>query len=106
MSDSAAVGVLQRGKSILEDHPAIKYGIICLSGGLVLAILIWQALHAGGNPNPTANGISPSAGLIYTSVLVFREGLECILVLSAIVAGLVRTQKVYWKPIAGGAGVG
>jgi high-affinity iron transporter len=106
MSNSAATSVIKRGRIILKDHPVLKNGVICLSGALVLAILIWQAVAASGNPNPTVNGISPSAGLIYTAVLVFREGLECILVLSAIIAGLVRTQTVYWKPIAGGAGGG
>jgi high-affinity iron transporter len=105
MSNSSTAGVLKRGKLILSDYPIVRNGLIILSGALVLSILIWQGIVAAGNPNPTTNGISPSAGLIYTAVLVFREGLECILVLSAILAGLVRTQKVYWKPIAwGGAG--
>lgn len=84
----------------------LKTTIVCLAGALVLAVLIWQAVTAGGNPNPTVHGISPTAGIIYTAVLVYREGLECILVLSAVLAGLIRTQKVYWKPIAGGAGLG
>jgi len=77
-----------------------------LAGALVLGVLVWQAVTASGNPNPTAMGISPSAGVIYTAVLVYREGLEAILVLSAVVAGLVRTQKVYWKPIVTGSAAG
>ncbi|HKI46136.1 MAG TPA: hypothetical protein VKA08_12465 [Balneolales bacterium] len=84
----------------------LKTILLCSGGALILAVLVWQAVTAGGNPNPAIHGISPTAGIIYTAVLVYREGLECILVLSAVLAGLIRTQKVYWKPIAGGAGLG
>ncbi|MDQ0191314.1 iron permease [Alicyclobacillus cycloheptanicus] len=85
---------------------ALRTSLVCLGGAVLLAVLVWQAVTAAGNPDPTAHGISPAAGMIDTAVLVYREGLECILVLSAVVAGLIRTQKVYWKPIAGGAGIG
>ena len=84
----------------------LKTVLLCSGGALILAVLVWQAITAGGNPNPAVHGISPTAGIIYTAVLVYREGLECILVLSAVLAGLIRTQKVYWKPIASGAGLG
>ncbi|WP_179865422.1 FTR1 family protein [Bacillus sp. AFS017336] len=44
--------------------------------------------------------------MINTSILIFREGLEAILVLSAIISGLVKKkQDNYWKPISVGAGV-
>jgi len=36
--------------------------------------------------------------------LVFREGLEAILVLAALTASLIRTEEGYWKPVALGAG--
>ena len=39
-------------------------------------------------------------------MLVFREGLECILVLAAITAGLSDAHRVPRRPIAAGAGVG
>ncbi len=87
-------------------HSVLTTGLIYLGGAVLIAVLVWQAITAEGNPNPVAYGISPTAGIIYTAVLVYREGLECILVLSAVIAGLIRTQKVYWKPIAGGAGLG
>ena len=40
-----------------------------------------------------------------TGILVFREGLEAILVLAALTASLVRTSQGYWKPISLGAGL-
>lgn len=98
--------LVRKTKLTFIKYPFIKTALVCLSGILVLAVLVWQAIAASGNPDPVAHGISPTAGIIYTAVLVYREGLECILVLSAVIAGLIRTQKVYWKPIAGGAGVG
>ena len=38
-------------------------------------------------------------------VLVFREGLECILVLAAIMASLIGQHRTYRRPIVAGAGV-
>jgi high-affinity iron transporter len=72
---------------------------------LILGILIWQAFTSQGNPDPTVTGISPVAAVMDTGILVFREGLEAILVLAALTASLVRTEEGYWKPVALGAGV-
>jgi high-affinity iron transporter len=71
---------------------------------LIVGILIWQGVTAHGNPDPTTDGISRTAAVIDTGVLVFREGLEAILVLAALTASLVRTEQGYWKPVALGAG--
>ncbi len=70
---------------------------------LVVAVLVWQAATAAGNPDPTAEGISRTSVILRTGILVFREGLEAILVLAALTASLVRTEEGYWKPIALGA---
>ena len=40
-------------------------------------------------PNPTAPRTSPAVAVLDIAVLVFREGLECVLVLSAITASMV-----------------
>ena len=40
-----------------------------------------------------------------TGILVFREGLEAILVLAALTASLVRTEEGYWKPVSVGTGL-
>ena len=71
---------------------------------LVVAVLVWQALAAHGNPDPMVSGTSPTAVVLDTGILVFREGLEAILVLAALTASLVRTEEGYWKPVALGAG--
>src|SRR5581483_6504916 len=44
--------------------------------------------------------------ILNTGILVFREGLEAILVLAAITASLVKANQSYRKPIAAGSGLG
>ncbi len=68
----------------------------------VLALMVWQGVSSGGNPDPLAVRGSAVAA-IDIAVLVFREGLECILVISAITASMVGDSKSYRQPIAAGA---
>lgn len=72
----------------------------------VAGVLVWQGVTAGGSPNPTAEGTSPVAALFDIAVLVFREGLKCVLVLAAIMAGMVGANQVYRRPIVAGVGIG
>jgi high-affinity iron transporter len=84
----------------------LKNVLISLSILLLIAVLTWQAVNFHGTPDPTAANISPGAAILNTAILVFREGLEAILVLAAIISGLVKKkQDNYWKPISAGAGV-
>jgi high-affinity iron transporter len=80
--------------------------VLSLSLLAVAAILIWQGVTASGNPDPTAAGSSPAAATLDIAVLVFREGLECILVLSALTASMIGANQVYRRPIAAGVGAG
>lgn len=73
---------------------------------LVVAVLAWQGVTAAGNPEPTSYGAGSLAGVLDIAVLVFREGLECVLVLSAVTASLVKTGGNYRRPVAAGVGVG
>jgi high-affinity iron transporter len=72
----------------------------------VAGILVWQGVTASGNPDPTASKTSPAAATLDIAVLVFREGLECILVLSALTASMIGTNEVYRRPIGVGVGIG
>ncbi len=69
------------------------------------AVLIWQGVKYSGNPDPTAENLSKFSIIMNTGILVFREGLEAILVLAALTASLVRTGEGYWKPVGLGAGL-
>jgi high-affinity iron transporter len=71
-----------------------------------LGLIVWQAVRAGGSPDPLRAGASASAAVTDIAVLVFREGLECILVLAAITASMVGPTRVHRRPIAAGVVVG
>lgn len=71
----------------------MKRFIAALAVLLVVGVFVWQAVVAHGNPDPTAKGLSPAAMVLSSGVLVFREGLEAILVLAAVTAGMARTGR-------------
>ena len=79
--------------------------LLLLGALLVGGVLVWQGITAKGNPDPTAPNISPTAALLNIGVLVFREGLECILVLSAITASMTGKKQAHRRPVMAGAGV-
>lgn len=79
---------------------------LVLAGLLIVAVLVWQGITASGNPDPTAAHLDHNAAILDTGILVFREGLECILVLAAITASMVGSNRSYRRPIAIGAGFG
>lgn len=70
---------------------------------LVLSILIWTAIASGGSPDPTALDSPSMVKALDIAVLVFREGLECILVLAAITASMKGSTESYQRPVAAGA---
>lgn len=72
---------------------------------IVAGVLVWQGVTAQGNPDPTAPHTSPTAAVMDIAVLVFREGLESILVLAAIIASMRGEKQSHRKPIVAGAGV-
>jgi len=76
--------------------------LLGIAAVLVAGVLIWQGLTAGGNPNPTPN-MSPTSAAMDIGVLVFREGLESILVLAAIIASMTGEKQSHRKPIVAGA---
>lgn len=94
---SDALGVHEHGHVI--GRVALWSGVL-----VVVAGLLWAAIAAGANPDPlTAEG---STAVLDIGVLVFREGLECILVLAAITASRATSGQPYRRPIAAGAVLG
>jgi len=75
---------------------------VTLVVGLVAAVLVLQVLRTGGLPNPLTHG-DLEARVLDIAVLVFREGLECILVLAAVTANLAGQRRSYQRPVAAGA---
>jgi high-affinity iron transporter len=78
---------------------------LVLAAGLVLALAIVAAIAAGGAPDPTVVHGS-TARVVDIAVLVFREGLESILVLTAITASMTSGARYFRRPIGVGATLG
>ncbi len=79
--------------------------ILILAAVVVLAVLVWQAFTSSGNPDPTAQHLTHRAVILNTAILVFREGLEAILVLAAVTASFVGANIPYRRPVAAGSGL-
>ena len=80
--------------------------MLAIAASFVVGVLVWQGITAHGTPDPTTPHTSPTVALLDIGVLVFREGLECILVLAAITAGMVGASRPHRRPVAWGAGIG
>jgi len=71
----------------------------------LIALIIWQGVAAHGTPDPTQPGTSSAVASMDIGILVFREGLECILVLAAITASMTGSDQAHRRPVAMGAGM-
>jgi len=80
---------------------------LALAAGVAVVLLGWHA--KGGTTDPT--DLPPNLRLSHTTVvvnsaiLVFREGLETILVLAAVMASFLGGNRVYRRPVAAGGGL-
>jgi high-affinity iron transporter len=81
---------------------------VILAVSVLTVILGWHS--AGGTVDPSVAGnarhMSRTTAVINSAILVFREGLETILVLAAITASFLGANRVYRRPVAIGGGVG
>ncbi len=96
-----------------RKRPAQKWSFylwvaVVLAVGSVAVILGWHS--GGGTVDPTvaanARHMSRTSAVINSAILVFREGLETILVLAAITASFRGANRVYKRPVAVGGGIG
>jgi len=73
-----------------------------------IGALAWKAITSpDGGVDPTADGttLSHDAVVLNSALLVFREGLEAVLVLAAFTASFVGANRGLRRPVAAGAGV-
>src|SRR6058998_507437 len=83
--------------------PALRIGVVA-AALFVIATLVWQGVTAQGAPDPMRPNTSPTVAFLDIGILVFREGLECILVLAAITASMTGAKRSHRRPVALGAG--
>jgi high-affinity iron transporter len=79
-----------------------------LVAAAAIAALAWKAVTApDGVADPTAPGahLGHGAVVVDSALLVFREGLEAVLVLAAFTASFVGANRALRRPVAAGAGV-
>jgi high-affinity iron transporter len=76
--------------------------LLTLGVALVAAVLVLQVLRTGGVPSPLEHG-DFGARVLDIAVLVFREGLESILVLAAVTANMGGAKRTFQRPVAAGA---
>ncbi len=79
---------------------------LAIAALIVVSVLVWQGIVASGAPDPTLPHTDTRVAVVNTGILVFREGLECILVISAVVASMMGSNQKYRRPIAIGVLVG
>src|SRR5919197_6226762 len=73
---------------------------------VAIGALGWKAVTApDGVVDPTAPGVKLGHGAVVldSALLVFREGLEAVLVLAAFTASFVGANRALRRPVAGGA---
>jgi high-affinity iron transporter len=106
--DQAAADRLDRGtaKRINERVSFYVWTAVVLAVAVVAVVLGWHA--RGGTTNPTelppGHRLSHTTVVLDSAILVFREGLETILVLAAVMASFLGGNRVYRRPVAmGGA---
>jgi high-affinity iron transporter len=77
---------------------------LVLAAAVVIVVFSWHA--KGGTTDPTdvagAHRLGHTTVVLDSAILVFREGLECILVLAAITASFLGANKLYRRPVASG----
>jgi high-affinity iron transporter len=103
--DPARAPASTRATRLGQQKSLYVWTAVVLAVCVTAVILGWHA-H-GGTPNPAEPGIrmSPTSAVIDSGVLVFREGLETILVLAAITASFLGANRAYRKPVAVGGGL-
>ena len=81
---------------------ALRISVLA-AAAFVVSMLIWQGVAAQGAPDPLRPNTSSTVAFLDIGILVFREGLECILVLAAITASMTGTKRDHRRPVAFGA---
>ena len=94
----------QRAGSLRRDYSFWLVTLIVMVIPLGMLMRLNFVRHGGASPTREGWGATP--GEIEIATMVLREGLECVLVIAAISAGLQRARRAYHRSIAAGVGLG
>jgi high-affinity iron transporter len=94
-------------KKLHERASFYVWTAVVLAVAVAAVILGWHA--SGGTTDPTdlppGRSLSHTTVVINSAILVFREGLETILVLAAVTASFLGANKLYRRPVVAGSGI-
>ncbi len=107
MTTSSQTAGRAKGRSSQKWSFYLWVGIV-LAIAVAAVILGWHSSGGTADPSNAANAehMSRTTAVINSAILVFREGLETILVLAAVTASFRGANSVYKRPVAIGGGVG
>jgi len=91
-----------------QNRPPGGIGVrvgLAIGALFVIAIFVWQGITAQGAPDPLQANTTATVASLDIGVLVFREGLECILVLAAVTASMTGSRLMYRRPVMSGAAI-
>ena len=95
-----------QAKKLGERTSFYVWTAVVLAVAVAAVILGWHA--SGGTTDPTdlppGRSLSHTTVVVDSAILVFREGLETILVLAAITASFLGANRLYRRPVAYGGG--
>src|SRR6266481_5516032 len=93
-----------RRENGLSRGIGVRVGLL-FAALFVIAIFVWQGIAAQGAPDPLQANTTATVASLDIGVLVFREGLECILVLAAVTASMTGPRLIYRRPVMSGAAI-
>jgi len=99
----------RRGSTTARPGSRLSFYVwvaVVLAVAVTAVVLAWHS--TGGTPDPSlpGNHMSRTSAVVDSAILVFREGLETILVLAAVMASFLGANRFYRRPVAVGAGIG
>jgi high-affinity iron transporter len=94
-------------KQVHERTSFYVWTVVVLAVAVAAVVLGWHAQGGTADPTdlPAGRSLSHTTVVLDSAILVFREGLETILVLAAVTASFLGANRLYRRPVAaGGAG--